>query len=249
MHFLEIQGRRYAQFDRLGQEPGLTHAFCTRPMNVAPHARDRGFEQRRLMLTDWRLDPAALHYCQQVHKTGLVIIDQPTPGGPLPRSDGAATNVLALPLMTFSADCPLVLIYDPVQHVLGMVHASWRCTVGRATAKLAALLASHFTCRPAHLLAAIGPGAGPCCYEVHGDVYEAAAALRDRERFFVGRDGRMFFDLWEANRAQLLDAGVPAAHIETAGLCTLCHNDQFYSFRREGKDCGQFGLLAALNPR
>ena len=95
----------------------------------------------------------------------------------------------------------------------------------------------------------MGPGAGPCCYEVQDDVYEAAAVLSARERCFQRRDGRLYFDLWEANRTQLVDTGVAAEQIEAAGLCTLCHNDVFYSYRREGAGCGHFALLAALRDR
>jgi YfiH family protein len=245
MHLVEVHGRLYAQFERLRQEAGLVHAFSTRPMNVAPHSREEGASQRRWMVQDWGLDPAALHYCQQVHRTGIALLEEPTPGGPLPRTDAVATKVLDLPLMTFSADCPLVLLYDPVERIVGLVHASWRCTVARLTARLITLLSSRFGCRPAHLRAGIGPGAGPCCYEVQDDVYAAAGELDERERFFVRREGRLYFDLWEANRAQLLAAGVRAENIELAGICTLCRPELFYSLRREGRNCGHFGLLAA----
>lgn len=252
MHFQPIQERRYAQFDRLRHETGLVHAYSTRPANVSPGT---GLDnasiarERRTMAMDWGLDPARLRYCQQVRETGLGVIDRPAPGGPLPRCDGVVTALPGLPLITFSADCPLVLLYDPVQRVVGMVHASWRVTVTRATSRLIELMGARFGCRAADLLAGVGPGAGPCCYEVQRDVYEVAGVLEDRDRFFQRRAGRLYFDLWEANRAQLEEAGVPADQIEVASVCTLCRNDLFYSYRREGRGCGHFGLLAALSEK
>lgn len=249
MHFQLICMRRYAQFPGLRRATGLIHAFSTRPADLAqrdgPDAADRAGE-RRIMAADWGLDPGELRYCEQVHEPGLVVVDRSWPAGLLAVCDGVLTSVPGVPLMTFSADCPLVLAFDPVRCVVGMAHASWRCTVAGMTTRLIERMGAQFGCRPADLLAGVGPGAGPCCYEVQGDVYEAAAVLPARDRLFQRRDGRLYFDLWEANRTQFIEMGVPAEQVEVAGLCTLCRNDVFYSYRRQGAGCGHFALLAAL---
>ena len=96
------------------------------------------------------------------------------------------------------------------------------------------------------LRAGIGPSAGPCCYEVKDDVREAARMLAGATELFPQRDGRMYFDLWRANRNQLVARGVNSVSIEIAGICTMCRNDMFFSFRREGAGCGHFALMAAL---
>ena len=262
MHFLEIQGRRYVQFERLRHEGGLLHAFSTRPANLSPHPGPDAAgcaERRRMMAVDFSLDPSRLCYCQQVHEARIAVLDDARMGGPLPSYDGVVTHLGGVPLMTFSADCPLVLAYDPVRPALGLAHASWRCTLARLTGRLTELMISRLGCRAPDLLAGVGPGAGPCCYEVQADVYSAASALAldspagsqglaDRDRFFQRRGGRLYFDLWQANHAQLVEAGVRPENVEVAELCTLCHNDVFYSHRREGDGCGHFGLLAALAP-
>ncbi len=252
MHFVRIEDRQYAQFDRLRGATGLVHAFSTRSLDLSLGGNpDEPFrrQRRRVFLEDWGLDAGRLCYCQQIHGRRMAILTRPRPGGRLGRSDSVVTNRLGVPIMTFSADCPLVLIYDPASSVVGLVHASWRCTVAEATRRMVELMASRFACRPAELLAGIGPGAGPCCYQVRQDVYNAAARLAARDRLFQHCAGRMYFDLWEANRVQLLEAGVPEAQIETAGICTMCHDDQFYSYRREGAGCGHFALVAALVAR
>lgn len=249
MHFVERHARRYAQFERLRHAAGLVHAFSTRPANVAPRDGAGAAEreaQRRTMLTDWGFDPSRLYYCLQVHETRLTVVTRDVAAGPLPECDGVVTDQPGVALMTFSADCPLVLVHDSVRRALGLVHASWRCTVAGLPMRLIELMSERFGCRPADLHAGVGPGAGPCCYEVQSDVYEAAVTLPEREPCFARRGGRMYFDLWIANRSLLQAAGVPAAQIELAGVCTLCRNDVFYSFRREGAGCGHFGLLAGL---
>lgn len=249
MLFVVIEGRRYAQFERLADLPGLTHAFATRPLDVSPRrspdAADRA-ARRGQMVRDFQLDPERLCYCLQAHTPRIATVDSDSPSGPYEGWDGLITAVPAAPLMTFSADCPLVLAYDVRRRVVGMVHSSWHCTVAGATRALIERMCADHGCQPGDIYAGIGPSAGPDAYEVQSDVYEAAAELPQRERFFRRRDGRMYFDLWEANRTQLIESGVPAAQIDVAGICTMTRNDLFFSYRREGAGCGHFGLLAAV---
>lgn len=249
IEFFEISGRRYARFVRLAREPGLVHAFATRPMDVSVRRDDRQRERaanRATMVRDLGLDPNRLSICRQVHETAIATLPNELAPAELDDTDGALTNVGGRSIMTFSADCPLIIAFDPVRRAVGLVHASWRCTTALITRKLIDQMRSMFGSRPGDLLAGIGPGAGPCCYEVQGDVYQAAAALPRRDAWFPRRDGRMYFDLWAANRAVLIDAGLADGRIESANVCTMCRTDLFFSFRREGAGCGHFGLLAAL---
>lgn len=250
MDVVTIAGRRYAQFPRLRAAPGLVHAFSTRPADVSPRADGREEERaarRRQMAGDLGLDPQRLTCCLQVHGLRIAVWDDaPRGGGLLEGFDGVVTAVADVPLMTFSADCPLVLAYDPRRRVLGLLHASWRCTVGQLGRRLVELLVTRYGTVPADLRVGIGPAAGPCCYEVQDDVWQAAAELPRRDEVFLHRNGRLYFDLWQANRQLLLEAGVRDANIELAGMCTMCRNDLFFSYRREGAGCGHFGLMAAL---
>lgn len=250
MHFVRKNGRRYAQFEGLGDAPGLTHAYSTRPDDVSARRdakQDERAARRRRMAADFELDPQRIHCCVQIHDTHIAVVDESSETATLEDTDGAITVAVGLPLMTFSADCPLVLLYDPTKHVLGMVHASWRCTVARAAARLVGEMIKRSGARPGDILAGIGPSAGECCYEVKQDVVDAVADSPEARDSFVQRDGRMYFDLWRANRLQLRNAGLRDENIETGGICTMCRNDIFYSYRREGRGCGHFGLMAALN--
>lgn len=249
LDLFHVGPRRYARFPRLGREPGLVHAYSTRPDDVSARTDDRAPQrsQRRFqMAADLGLAPESLTHTVQVHRTECDQIHPNSPHGPREGIDALITNVANRPLMTFSADCPLVLAYDPRRGALGMVHSSWRCTTAGATRNLIERMSSAFGTNPLDVLAGIGPSAGPCCYEVKDDVYEAARGLPDFESLFPRRDSMMFFDLWEANRRELIAAGVSAGNIELASACTMCTRDLFFSFRREGPGCGHFGLMAAL---
>lgn len=249
MRFFQVEQRRYARFETIGDHSALAYAYSTRPEDVSARtdaAAPARAERRARMANDLNLDAARLCHCVQVHQTRIGIVraaDGPTP---FDGYDGLTTALQGVPLMTFSADCPLILAYDAAARVVGMVHASWRCTVATATRILVETMRREFNCRSADMFAGVGPSAGPQSYEVKDDVYEAAAALGDRDELFLRRDGRMYFDLWEANRRQLLDAGVQNDRIEIAGIDTMQATDTFYSFRREGAGCGHFGLMAGI---
>lgn len=249
MHLFSIGAARYAQFERLRHAAGLMHAFTTRPDDVSARSdalAPQRAARRARMARDLGFDPARLAWCVQVHDTRLAQVDARHAPGPLEGFDALLTDLPATPLMTFSADCPLLLVHDPVRRAVGLAHASWRCTVARMAALLIERMRAAFGCDPARLLAGIGPSAGPCCYEVREDVRAAAADLPDHDALFPRRNGRMYFDLWEANRRQIAASGVPDSQIEVACFCTMCRTDVFYSFRREGPGCGHFGLMAGL---
>ncbi len=248
MEFFTVGPRRYGRFERVF-DSAVVHAFSTRPHDVAarPDAdAARRAEHRAQMARDLQLPPGALCFCQQVHEDRIAVVDSAHAAGRLDGVDAAVTDTPQRPLMTFSADCPLILLHDPTRRVLALVHASWRCTVARLARQTVARMTEAFGCTPAELRAGIGPGAGPCCYEVGPDVLAAAAGLPAEEQAFERRAGRVYFDLWQANRAQLLGAGLKPGHVELAGVCTMCRSDLFYSYRREGAGCGHFGLMAAL---
>ncbi len=187
----------------------------------------------------------------QVHGRDVLRVDrQPGDFKSTPEADASFTAAAGLGLLAFSADCPLVAVYQPGRAV-GVAHASWRCTTGLIVRRLIERMVGELDCRPGQMWAAISPSAGPCCYEVGEDVYEAAKSLPDRDACFrsaatrrgAGSSGKRHFDLWQAARQQLLAAGLPPGQIETAGLCTICRNDLFFSFRREGPGVGSFGLM------
>lgn len=199
------------------------------------------------------VDPSHPVRTQQVHGTGVAKVDWADAGQRQEGADALITDAVGLPLFLVFADCTPIVLYDPRRHVLGACHAGWRGTVnGAAAATLWAMQAAYDT-DPADVLVGIGPSIGPASYEVGPEVYELALVKLNRaERFFYfpnGPDARPYFDLWQANAAQLMEAGVPEAHITIAGIDTAQATDEFYSHRAEKGRCGLFGMLAWLGEK
>jgi YfiH family protein len=145
--------------------------------------------------------------------------------------------------MTY-ADCVPILLLDPVRRVIGLVHAGWRGTALRIASKTVAAMRHHFGCRPEHVIAAIGPSIGQCCYPVSGEVSAAfRAAYGDTaEEFHTGAH----LDLWSANRYDLESEGVPCHQIENPELCTACNTHTFFSHRAEDGATGRMGACMGL---
>ena len=196
------------------------------------------------MLTAAGLDLARVSYAKQVH--GAEAAQAPAGGGFAGTVDILVTVEPRAPLAIFTADCLAIILYDPEVPALGAAHVGWRGTVrGAARAAVAAL--GPLGARPERLHAAIAPSIGPCCYEVDEPVTrELARAYPDRWKAWAtpGRPGRVMLDLWSANEALLRGAGVDPARVENPRLCTACHPELLYSFRRGSR--GRLVTLAAL---
>lgn len=165
----------------------------------------------------------------------------------LPDTDALVTDSPGVTLIAFSADCPLVALVDPARRAVGLAHASRRGALGRVAARTVAAMERFLGCRPEGLLAVIAPSIGPCCYEVGEEMLaEAQAAWGDAGRFFRRVGGRLRLDLWAANAAQLIEAGLRPQNVELPTICTRCRHDQFFSHRASGGRTGRFALLLGL---
>ncbi len=197
---------------------------------------------------------------QQKHTAKVVAVGEEAYGAelnwekPLPDCDGALTDLPGIPLMTIHADCPPVLLFDPVRRVAGTIHSGWRGTVGKISGEAIRLMTDRYGSRPADIIAGVGPSIGPCCYQVGepvlSEVATAFGAARATELLPKQSDGSHHFDLWQAISLTLHEVGLSASNIEQSGLCTRCHNDQFFSYRATPPDqrhnYGQFVAVVVI---
>ena len=199
---------------------------------------------------DMGVDRASLRLIRQVHGRRIAIVREgDSRPQDRPEADIIISRDAASAIGVRVADCAPVLLADRTAGVIGAAHAGWRGAMQNvATAAVGAMQAA-FGSRPGDLIAAVGPSLGPCCGEMGPEVVEEfrAAGHHDadiRRWFGTGPRGRPHFDLWGANRDQLERAGVPAASIYVAGLCTKCRPDIFHSYRMAGAAAGR--MVAAI---
>jgi polyphenol oxidase len=218
----------------------VSHGWTTRPLRLrgTPDQEREGWAR---VAAEAGVTPDRLVRLRQVHGAAVCLADQPLEGPP--EADVAVARSPAVAMAVQVADCAPILFADTAGQVVGAAHAGWRGTEANVAGATVAALTGRWPVHVDTLIAAIGPCIGPCCYEVGGELVESFRARGWREsechRWFVQRDGRLFFDLWQANAEQLTRAGVPGAHVYVSRLCTACHPDWFCSYRREGAAAGR----------
>jgi YfiH family protein len=227
----EVQGPYAVAFST--REGGVSEGPFT-SLNLALRSGDDPDgvqENRRRLCAEVGADLEALSLNRQKHTTLVHRAHRGKKGEP---GDGLWTDEPGLPILAMGADCLTIALarVNGDEPALAVLHAGWRGLlegiVGEAVARLGGKVA-----------AAIGPGIGPCCYEVREDVAEPFAAGFGSD---VLRNGKL--DLWSSAEQALETAG--AASVERVDLCTACNPDLFFSERRTGRPRGTQGVIAVI---
>ena len=222
--------------------PGYEVAFTTRVGGVSegPYASlnfgrksgdevERVDENRRLACDAIGADVEKLALNYQVHSTRVL---EAAPRMRGEHADGLWTDEPGLPILAMSADClPIAIARTEAVSAVCVLHAGWRGLLTGIVEVGAGTLGRNA------LTAAIGPGIGPCCYEVGEEV---AAPFRERFGEDVVREGRL--DLWTSAERALREAGVE--HVRRLDRCTACEPETFFSHRRDRGRTGRQGVIA-----
>ncbi|MCG6922290.1 MAG: peptidoglycan editing factor PgeF [Acidobacteria bacterium] len=222
-------GVLFATVPALSALPGLVHGFEQRGRSEPGESREEGRARVRAALDR----SGRLFLMRQVH--GATVLDAPWEG--TPEADAAVSGERGVLVGVATADCLPVLLVDPVRRVAAAVHAGWRGTVAFVVTRAVEALLARGS-RPDDLVAALGPGIGPCCYEV-GEELRDAFGPEGEDFFRAGPRGRPHLDVRAANTRQLRRAGVAAERIHHVDECTACHPDLYYSYRRDGPGTGR----------
>jgi polyphenol oxidase len=170
--------------------------------------------------------PTDVTTMKQIHSAHCVFAEGRR--GNLGQADALLDNTPGAALAVKTADCVPILLVDERLQAVAAVHAGWRGTAAEIAQRAVESMRDRFGTQPVDLYAALGPAIGECCYEVGPEV-----------AVHFGRRERARVDLVEANRRQLLAAGIPANRIYAAGICTMCHADEFHSYRRDHEAAGR----------
>ena len=188
-------------------------------------------ENRRLLCAEVGVDARRLAMNYQVHGKDA---NRAVAGRRGDHGDALWTEERFLPMLALTADCvPIALVRtNGAKPGAAVAHAGRKgLLAGVVDAAVAAL--------GGRLAAAIGPAIGSCCYEVGTEIADAF-----RERFGPRVMHGLHLDIADAAERALRGAGV--AHVERVDLCTACHPDLFFSYRRDGTPRGGQGVLAVV---
>jgi polyphenol oxidase len=262
---------------------GVSRAYCAEEaageMNLgftASDPREDVEKNRRLLAEAITGSPKTpIIALRQFHSNLVVIADRADLQRERPwKADGIISALPGVLVGIQTADCIPVLIADRRQRVVAAFHAGWRGTVKRIVELGIGRMRLQFGCRPQDLVAAIGPGAGQCCYavgeellsefesqfsyapELFREVFDSDPVRTKYPMLFLTQRApghspigpQLHLDLIEANRRQLLDAGVKPSAISTTGGCTNCHTDLFFSHRASRSHAGRMMSVIGQKP-
>ena len=195
---------------------------------------------------------------RQVHDSNVAVITEELKGRgafnfdtAISATDAMVTATPNICLMVLQADCVPLLFFDLKKKVIGVAHAGWKGTVLMVAQNMVKVLKEKFHCSADDILVGIGPSIGPCCYEIGPEVIiQIAKAFNNkRECITETADGKSYFNLWEANKMQLVQSGIPEKNIEIAKICTYCDHTVFFSYRYQQRESGRFGAGIMLKYR
>jgi YfiH family protein len=262
---------------------GLSRAYCGEDapgeLNLGLTAED----DRETVLCNRRLLAEAvtgsaatpLVTLKQIHSKLVLLVDAAEARRERPRkADGLMTNEPGILLGILTADCIPVLVADRKRRAVAVFHAGWRGTVNRIVEAGVGRMRLEFGSRPEDLMAAIGPGIGPCCFavgeevlsefvsqfayarELFREVYDSDVIRKKYPMLFLTQCApghspigpSLHLDLAEANRRQLLAAGLKPRSIQLIGGCTSCHRELFFSYRGSQGRAGRMMSVIGIRP-
>ena len=188
---------------------------------------------------------------RQTHSSNILCIDHAllslSPQKLKEKLEGIDAVVTDMPhtcIGVSTADCIPVLLHDERKGIVAAIHAGWRGTVAGIVHKCISVMKERYGCSTIDIKAIIAPGISLDSFEIGEEVYlEFANAGFNMERIakrYPAQQGEKWhIDLWEANRLQLIEAGVKEENIQVAGVCTYKNHNEFFSARRLGIQSGR----------
>jgi len=246
----------YFEIPELAKIGWAQHAFLTRKGGVSlpPYdslnlSNDNGDREEDVNQNKNRIagtlcfDPKHLVLLNQIHQDRILLLREPfSTLPPLLEYDALITNSTNIFVGILTADCLPIFIVDQKKRVIAAIHAGRQGTALHITTKALKKMGEEFGCLSEDLIIALGPSVGPCCYEIDEKVFQP-----EWKPFSTLKgSGRWMVDLARINIAQMKNEGIKEEQIFWVDLCTSCHNDLFFSYRKEGQTGRQLSFIGIV---
>ncbi|MDD4801839.1 MAG: peptidoglycan editing factor PgeF [Syntrophomonas sp.] len=261
------QGMQFISLDTWLRE-GIDIAFSTRiggvskgvynSLNLGLHVGDNSdlvLENRRRWLSIFGAGLDDMVACEQVHGSEVKRVNRMHRGKGARKlsevilnCDAMITNEPGIYLVSFYADCIPVYLYDPVNRAIGMSHSGWKGTMQKISVNTLLAMQQEYNTGIEDVYIFLGPGIGPCCFQIQPDLLAKVEAEFNsfHDIINISENNLITWDLLETSRQLLVQAGVNPLKISACNLCTACHEDYFYSYRRDSGNTGRMGALIGM---
>jgi polyphenol oxidase len=214
------------------QISGLNLGFNT------PDSKETVRANRKQLFDSYGINEDSVVFCNQVHGTAIKEVSE---SGFVDQTDGLITKTRSLGLCILVADCAAILFYDTETGYIGALHAGWRGTQGRILPKaLDMLIQKGSSLKQVHFFIS------PCISQAEFEVGQEVADLFPSEVVNRIDYEKPHIDLKKMLQLQLNEYGVFDSQIEVNQSCTFQDSEQYYSYRREGKNSGRLMAFIQL---
>jgi len=249
-------GLPYFEIPELANLGWVQHAFLTRQGGESPppydslNLSDKNGDQKKFVsknenriLKAFGFDPGRLVLLDQMHQDQILLLRKPITTLPsILEYDALITNSPNAFLGILTADCLPIFVVDQKRKVIAAIHAGRQGTTLHITAKVLKKMKEEFGCSLKDFIIALGPSIGACCYEIDEKVFhpewEPYSTLRGVGKWMV--------DLAKVNIAQMKREGITEEQISSIPLCTHCHSDLFFSYRKEGRTGRELSFIGMV---
>ena len=261
-------GIEYLQFKDLLKYPQINHAYIlkTNNMNFRMREDNSQLEQTinnlKVVCTncDFKFETivrADYNHTSNVKRVDEVDLSKEIPelhGERFNKTDGLITDKKDITIMATNADCLLILVFDPIKEVIGIIHAGWRGTFGKIILNAIDKMKEEYRCNPKDIKVYFSPSIRKCHFEVDEDVRslcEETFSYTNRldEIITIGdikdQKQKYMIDNILINKILLKEVGVLEENIIDSGICSVCNKEYIHSRRAEGPDFGLGGFFVA----
>lgn len=246
----------YFEVPELAKLGWIQHAFLTRQggeslppydsLNLSDQNGDRKefvSKNKDIIVKVFGFELGRLVLLNQIHQDQILLLDKPISTLPsILEYDALITNSPNTFLGILTADCLPIFVVDQKRKAIAAIHAGRQGTTLHITAKVLRKMKEELGCSAKDLVIALGPSIGPCCYEIDEKAFHS-----EWEPFSISKGaGKWMIDLAQVNMTQMNREGIKEEQIFRVNLCTHCHTDLFFSYRKEGRTGRQLSFIGIM---
>lgn len=252
-------GIQYIQFKKLLEYPEITHCYTLKhDLNFRIQNNEKYNLSCKKILKAINIENVPIVRPRMMHTNVVQAINKVKTTEELTNVDGILTSQKQIALLTTSADCISMLLYDPVNKAIGSIHSGWKGTLQGIIVNAILKMQNEYNSNPQNIICCICPSIRQCCFEVDENVknlfYEKYKYMTNiNEIIKKGQvkenKQKYYIDTVKINTQLLIKTGLKTENIIDSNICTKCKSNEFHSYRAEGKNFEVNAAIIALNSR
>lgn len=219
-------------------------------LNLAFHVGDNPLhvlKNHQILADRLEYNPQRLIHMRQIHSNCIVSVNSTMNFDSPPQCDALITNHTDVPLMVMSADCTPILLYDPVNHAIGAVHAGRAGALNGILPLTLEAMKKNYNTALSDIQIVLGPSIQGCCYEINETIaYEVKE--KGYEDALIRAKEKVSLDVNAVLHMQLKELGIASKQIESINQCTACNSHDFFSYRADAQSTGRIAGVIFLRP-